>query len=134
MNRPIFQQLDRTAARPYAPREYLARAAWALVQALLIRPSPPRAYAWRRFWLRCFGATLAPHSGIRPTVRITHPWLLTLGDWSLLGDRVTVYNLGRVTVGDHTVVSQNVHLCAGTHDHTQPNLPLVRATITIGGG
>jgi putative colanic acid biosynthesis acetyltransferase WcaF len=63
-----------------------------------------------------------------------HPWLLTLGEHSILADRVRVYNLGQVTVGNHTVVSQDVSLCAGTHDYTVSNLPLRRATITLGDG
>lgn len=134
MNRPIFQQLDRTASRPYTGREYLARLLWRCVQCVLIRPSPARAFGWRRFWLRTFGATMAPHSGTRPTTRVMHPWLLEVGDWSILGEHVQVYNLGQVKLGEHTVVSHGVHLCAGTHDYTQANLPLVRSTITLGSG
>ncbi len=63
-----------------------------------------------------------------------HPWLLTLGDHSILGDRVVVYNLGPVAIGEHTTISQDAYLCAGTHDYTQPDLPLVRSAITIGSG
>ncbi|MHC4996024.1 MAG: LbetaH domain-containing protein, partial [Planctomycetota bacterium] len=126
-----FQRLDRVAAFPYKRGEYLRRFLWNLVQATFIRFSPGRAMGWRRFWLRAFGAKVGKCSGIRPTTRIVHPWLLMLDDYSMLGDNVTVYNLGRITVGTHSVVSQNTHLCAGTHDHTQPELPLIRSTITI---
>lgn len=130
----VFQTLDRTAAYPYTRGEYAKRFAWRVVEVLLIRPSPPRAYAWRRFWLRRFGAKVASTSRIRASTRIMHPWLLTMGRHSILGDRVRVYNLGSVTLGDHTVISQDVSLCAGTHDYTQPNLPLLRPPITIGSG
>ncbi len=133
-NAGVFQRLDRVTAFPYSRGEYLRRFAWNIVQATLIRLSPGRAMGWRRFWLRCFGATVGNASGIRPTTRIVHPWLLTLEDFAMLGDNVTVYNLGQVTVGEHSVVSQNTHLCAGTHDYTKPDLPLIRATITIGKG
>ncbi|MEE9211386.1 MAG: hypothetical protein V3U29_01905, partial [Phycisphaeraceae bacterium] len=34
----------------------------------------------------------------------------------------------------HSVVSQDAHLCAGTHDYTQPHLPLQRPPINIGNG
>lgn len=130
----VFQRLDRIKTYPYTRSEYLRRFAWNTVQSLLIRTSPGRAMGWRRFWLRFFGAKVGKLSGIRPTTRIVHPWLLTLEDFAILGDGVTVYNLGHVTVGEHSVVSQNVHLCAGTHDYTQPDLPLIRSTITIGRG
>ncbi len=130
----VFQRLDRTAGYPYTPGEYLRRFSWYLVDALLLRPSPPRAYAWRRFWLRRFGARLAPTSRTRSSTRIVHPWLLTMGEHSAIGERVRVYNLGPVTLGDHTVVSQDVTLCAGTHDHSRPDLPLQRPPISIGHG
>jgi putative colanic acid biosynthesis acetyltransferase WcaF len=130
----VFQRLDRVSAFPYTRGEYLRRFAWNVVQALLIRTSPGRAMGWRRFWLRLFGARVGNLAGIRPTTRVVHPWLLTLGDYAMLGDGVNVYNLGQVTIGEHSVVSQNTHLCAGTHDYTSPELPLVRSTITIGRG
>ncbi len=130
----VYQRLDQVKGYPYTRSEYLRRFAWSIVQFLLIRTSPARAMAWRRFWLRLFGANIGKLSGIRPTTRIIHPWLLTLQDYAMLGDHVTVYNLGHVTVGEHSVVSQNVHLCAGTHDYTKTSLPLIRSTITIGSG
>jgi len=134
MGEPIFQTLDRSAPRPYTAREYAARLAWRVAEAVLVRPSPRRAFAWRRFWLRAFGAKVSPRSGTRPGTRIEHPWLLEMGDWSILDDGVHVYNLGRVVIGSHSVVSQGTMLCAGTHDYTQPTLPLVRAAVTIGSG
>jgi len=130
----IFQRLDQTAGYPYTRGEYVRRYAWLLVQATFIRFSPPRAYGWRRFWLRLFGAKLAATSRTRHTTRIIHPWLLTIGQHSILGEEVFVYNLGPVTIGDHTVISRGAELCAGTHDYTMPNLPLQRPPITVGSG
>jgi len=129
-----FQRLDQVKGYPYPLSEYARRFAWNLVQATMIRRSPARAMAWRRFWLRRFGAKLGHLSGIRPTTTIVHPWLLELKDCAMLGDHVRVYNLGPITVGEHSVVSQNAHLCAGTHDYSKPDLPLLREGITIGQG
>ncbi len=134
IDRPCNQQLDQAASRPYTNREYAMRLAWEWVQRLLIRPSPRRAYHWRLFWLRVFGATAPATARTRPSTRVMHPWLLTLGEHASLGDHVCVYNLGPLYIGDHTLVSQNVHLCGGTHDHTISSLPLVRSPITIGCG
>jgi len=131
---PVFLRLDTVAGYPYTRSEYLRRFAWSIVQALLIHTSPSRAMGWRRFWLKLFGANVGELSGTRSTTRIVHPWLLTLDNYTMLGDGVTVYNLGQVTIGEHSVVSQNVHLCAGTHDYTKPDLPLIRSSITIGRG
>jgi putative colanic acid biosynthesis acetyltransferase WcaF len=129
-----FQRLDASPAYPYTVREYVRRFGWALVAATLFRWSPRRAYRWRNALLRLFGARLSATSRIRPTCTVVHPWLLEMGEWSLLSDGVTVYNLGPVLLGDHTLVSQRCHLCAGSHDFTQSDLPLLRPTIRLGNG
>src|SRR3954470_12177493 len=114
--KPIFQTLDRTEAFPYSTREYVRRYGWLVIQATLYRLPLPRAYAWRRFWLRCFGAKLGTAAAVHATTRILHPWLLETGHWSTLSSGVIVYNLGPVKTGRHTVISQDAYLCAGTHD------------------
>lgn len=130
----LYQRLDKTARRPYSNQEYLKRALWELVQATAFRWSPMRAQRWRRFLLRSFGARLADTSIVRRSVRVQHPWLLTMGNHSTLAEEVLVYNLGPIRIGDHTVVSQRTHLCAGTHDYHRDDLPLMRSFITIGHG
>ncbi len=130
----IVQQLDQSEGYPYPLRDYVRRFLWKIVWLAFIRFSPSRSYSWRRFWVRRFGAKLADSSGIRPTTRIMHPWLLEMGEHSILSDRVLVYNLGQVTIGSHTCISQDVELCAGTHDHTIAYLPLIRSTVTVGSG
>lgn len=43
-----------------------------------------------------------------------------------------VYNLAPVTLKSHSTVAQEVYLCAGTHDLSDPQAPLVVAPIIIG--
>ncbi len=129
-----FQTLDRTVSHPYTRSEYIRRYLWLAIQATFYRLPLPRAYAWRRFWLRLFGAKLGTAAAVHATTRILHPWLFELGNWSNLSSGVVVYNLGPVKIGNHTVISQDAYLCAGTHDYTMPTLPLLREPITIGDG
>ena len=130
----IFQTLDRTANYPYPRRSYLGRIAWGIVRNTVFRWSLPRAFAWRRFLLRLFGAQIGPNNYIRPNVRIFHPWKLRTGEWCSMADGVVIYNLGPVTVGSHTVISQDAYLCAGTHDYTRADLPLLLSPIMVGSG
>ncbi len=130
----VFQKLNTTTKWPYSAREYFTRFAWEWVQRTLIRFSMRKAHRWRRFLLALFGAQINAPCGTKPTTRVLHPWLLTLGKHCTVSEGVTVYNLGHVTIGDHTVISQDVYICAGTHDYTQPDLPLQRQPITIGNG
>jgi putative colanic acid biosynthesis acetyltransferase WcaF len=129
-----FQRLDLTRNRPYTRSEYARRLVWILVRRTLFRWSPKRLFRWRNFLLRTLGARIGPNSVVESTVQIVHPWLLEIGDWSHVGAAANLYNLGPVTIGDHTVLSQGVYVCAGTHDYTKPNLPLLRPPIRIGSG
>ncbi|MDQ3523949.1 MAG: putative colanic acid biosynthesis acetyltransferase [Chloroflexota bacterium] len=118
-------------ARPYSTSEYLGRVLWAFATPLF-RLSPRPCYRWRRVLLRCFGASVGREVRIHPSARIVIPWNLTIGDQASLGDRVLVYNLGRVHIGPRATVSHLAHLCAGSHDYLDPRLPLLRLPIDIG--
>lgn len=130
----LYQRCDTTAAFPYSFREYVAKAAWFAVQATLFRLPLPRMNGWRRFLLRCFGAKVDGTANFSRTATIWHPWLLRVGGHTTLAQRVVVYNLGPVVIGSHAVLSQDVYLCAGTHDYSKANLPLLRKAIIIGHG
>ncbi len=109
-----------------------ARALWGAVWLLLCRPSPRPFHAWRRFWLRCFGARIGEGVRVYASARIWAPWNLLMGDFSVLGDFVDCYAVDRIEIGAHTVVSQYVFLCAATHDVDQPAFPLITKPIRIG--
>ena len=129
-----YQRLDRYATFHYTFADYARRLLWELCQRLFVLSSPRRAYAWRRLWLRLFGAAIHPTVRIRSRARVTHPWLLKIDRWSIVGDGATLYNLGPMAIGPHTLISQDAYLCGGTHDHREPELPLVRSALTVGGG
>ena len=69
---------------------------WWLVQALLFRPSPQFMYGWRAWLLRLFGAKVGKGSVIRPSVVITYPWKVTLGNNVWIGDDANLYSLGDI--------------------------------------
>ena len=98
----------------------------------LFRFSPRPLFGWRRFLLRLFGARIGRDAHVYPTTRIYIPWNLELGDEASIGEWVLVYNLGLISIGDRATISHRSHLCAGTHDHRDPNLPLLRLPIEIG--
>lgn len=131
---PVFTRLDLNYQRPYPRSEYRRRLLWIIARALLFRWPLPRWNRVRLALLRAFGARVHPTAQVRPTASVFHPWLLTMGPYATLGDRVNVYNLGPIRIGAHTTISQNAHLCAGTHDWKRPDMPLIRSSIDIGAG
>ncbi len=122
---------DRRAISPYTMREKVGRVLWNYIGQPLFRCTFHNWYGLRNAMLRVFGAKIGRPVRIRPSVRIEQPWNLSIGANSSIGDRAVVYCLGKVTIGDHVSVSQQAHLCAGTHDYSRPDLPLIRPSITI---
>jgi putative colanic acid biosynthesis acetyltransferase WcaF len=105
---------------------------WWVVQALLFRTSPQIAYGWRRMLLRCFGAQVGVGAIIRPTVQVTYPWKVTIGDHAWIGDDVTLYSLGPIDIGAHSVVSQKSYICAGDHDYETVDFAIRGRPVRIG--
>jgi putative colanic acid biosynthesis acetyltransferase WcaF len=118
-------------SRPYSTKEYIGRFFWGLVSPLfLLVPRP--CFRLRAEILRLFGAKIGKNVHIYPSAKIYIPWNLVIGDDSSIGEWTLIYNLGLVSIGSQSTISHRAHLCAGTHDYTDPNLPLVRSTIQIG--
>jgi putative colanic acid biosynthesis acetyltransferase WcaF len=121
------------AARKYTRSEQMRRVAWSLGR-WLVRLSPRPCFAFRRVVLRLFGARVGAHVHVYPTTHLYMPWNVEIGDWSALGEDVLVYSLGKVRIGSHVTVSYRSHLCAGTHDFSDPALPLMKPPITLEDG
>lgn len=104
---------------------------WWLTYALLFRTSPQVFYGWRRFLLRCFGATIGKNVLIRPSAQITYPWKVSIGDNSWIGDEVVLYSLGEIHIGKNAVVSQRSYICTGTHNYSKVDFEIYAKKITI---
>ena len=117
--------------RPYKFSEYIGRILWTIISPFF-QYSPRPFFAWRRFLLRLFGAKIGKKAHIDPSARIYLPWNLILGDEASIGEKALIYNLGKITIGDRATISQRAHLCAGTHNYSDPSMPLLRLPIKIG--
>lgn len=129
-----MKKLDIKANRAiskYSKRELLLRVIW-IFGKLVFRLTPRPCFGLRRAILRCFGAKVGENVNIYPSALIYFPWNLEIGDDSSIGEWALIYNLGSVTIGERTTISQRAHLCAGTHDYSNPVLPLIKPPITIG--
>lgn len=119
------------ASSPYTLWEKVKRVLWNYGGQFVFRVSFHDWYGARNALLRLFGAKIGRSVRIRPTVSVEQPWNLEIGDNSSVGDRVILYCLGHITIGDNCSISQYAHLCAGTHDHTRPDMPLVKLPIVL---
>jgi putative colanic acid biosynthesis acetyltransferase WcaF len=129
---PSYQRINQFQLPPnFRGRSAFAVQLWWLVQATFFAWSPQFLYGWRRFLLRLFGARIGQKVLIRPSVRITYPWKLTIGDYAWIGDDVELYTLGEIKIGAHSVISQRCYLCTGSHDYSRPTFDIYVQPIHI---
>ena len=119
------------------PKNFRGRPAWFvqiwwLVQGTLFRWSPQFFYGWRRFLLRLFGAKIGYKVLVRPTVIVTYPWKLSIDDYSWIGDDVTLYTLGEISIGSNSVISQKSYICTGSHKINSNSFDIFEHKIEIG--
>ena len=114
----------------YTAGEQLKRVIWGCCKPLFHFSWRP-LFGWRNFLLRCFGAKIGKAVHIYPSADIYFPWNLEIGDHSSIGEHARIYNLGKVSIGKETTISQYAHLCAGTHDYSDKSMPLIKSEIKI---
>lgn len=121
-------------ARKWSLSELFGRAVWEFVRFPLFALSPRPLWGWRRALLRLFGAKIGQHAHIHPSVRVAIPWKIVLGEYSSVGDRAILYSLGRITIGAQVTISQQAHICAGSHDFRSRSMELLKPGINIEDG
>lgn len=117
---------------PYPAKDYILRILWILTQLTLWKLLWHRLYFLRIILLKLFGAKIPLKCMAFGSTKIQRPWDLEIGSYVTFGPRVNVYNLGKIKIGNNTIISQDVYLCGGTHDYTDSKLPLLRKDIIIG--
>jgi len=117
---------------PYPWYEYVLRVIWSAVWLTIWQLCWKRIPLLRTTILRLFGARMGRSSQIAASVQILRPWDLRVGDGCVIGPRVHLYNLAEMVIGNDVMISQDAYICGGTHDYTDPTLPLVRRKVVIG--
>lgn len=122
---------ENRAASKYTRGEQIQRVAW-ILGLFFFRLTPRPCFGIRRWILRLFGAKIGPRVNTYSSTWIYFPWNLEAAADCAIGEEALIYNLGKVTLGERTTISQRAHLCAGTHDYTLATMPLLKPPITIG--
>ena len=136
----MTEPLDAQTRRPleggasFSLGNRLARVAWRAAWLVLARWTPPPLYGWRRLVLKAFGARVAKGARVHASASVWLPANLELGENCLIGPSVTLYNQGRIAIGARSVISQGAHLCASSHDVSDPHFQLVLRPIIVGAG
>ncbi|MEM7790762.1 MAG: DapH/DapD/GlmU-related protein [Verrucomicrobiota bacterium] len=110
----------------------LRRGVWQFLVKPIFGLIPGKRSSLRLFILRRMGATIGKDCTVQQKVDILMPWNLVLGDHVAVAREVKILNFAQIRIEPMTVISQYVHLCAGSHDYTHPHFTLVAKPIVIG--
>ncbi len=110
----------------------LLRLVWMITWLALARFTPPPLHGWRVIILRLFGAKVSARARVHGSVNVWLPANLTLGENTLIGPGVRLYNQGAISIGARSVISQRAHICASSHDIHHPDFQLVCRPVVIG--
>jgi len=107
---------------------------WLLVSLFLFRLLPVKLSSLKSIILRSFGADIGDGVVIKPNVKITFPWKLTVGNHVWLGEECWLLNLAPIKIESNVCISQRAFLCTGSHNYKSPTFDLIVKPILVEQG
>ena len=96
-------------------------------------------HSWRRFFYRLSGMKIGPQSTIHMMARIYHPSGISIGQGSLIGERVTLdgrrqlpNSRGGLSIGNHVDIASEVMIWTSKHDVKSSEMKTVEERVVIG--
>ncbi|HTJ52533.1 MAG TPA: WcaF family extracellular polysaccharide biosynthesis acetyltransferase [Cyclobacteriaceae bacterium] len=112
----------------------LKRLCWYVTNSIFFNSPILVPGALKTFLLRTFGAHVGKGVTIKPGVNIKYPWLLTIGNYVWIGEKVWIDCLTKVTIGDNVCLSQGSMLLTGNHNYNKTTFDLVIGQIILEEG
>ena len=118
----------------YRPGSRLKRGIWYFFNVVFFKSSCLPFSGLKVFLLRLFGAKAGKGVIIKPNVNIKYPWFLEMGDHVWIGENVWLDNLGKISIGNNSCISQGALLISGNHDYTAAHFDLMVKEIVLEEG
>lgn len=112
----------------------LKRFLWFVMGRIMINSYLPIPLIIKILTLKIFGAKLGKSIVIKPKVNIKYPWLLSIGDYSWIGEKVWIDNLVQVNIAANCCLSQGAMLLTGNHNYKKSSFDLITGEIQIEDG
>ncbi len=107
---------------------------WNFTNVILFINPLNASYKFKALILRSFGAKVGAGVIFKQNISIKYPWFLEIGDYSWIGERVWIDNLGKVKIGNNVCISQGAMLLCGNHNYKKESFDLIVGDITLEDG
>ncbi|WDE98211.1 WcaF family extracellular polysaccharide biosynthesis acetyltransferase [Lentisphaera profundi] len=107
---------------------------WLLLRGFFFEFSVLPLSGLRRKILNLFGSKIQGSVTLKPQVKITFPWKLSVGENSWIGEEAWLMNLAPIEIGANVSISQRVMLCTGSHNWKKESFDLITQPIIIKDG
>lgn len=119
----------------YSPKaNFSKRLIWFVIGRVVINTYFPNPQWFKRMLLRIFGAKIGKGVILKPKVNIKYPWLLSIGDYSWIGEKVWIDNLVPVKLETNCCISQGAMLLTGNHNYKKASFDLITGEIKLEEG
>lgn len=118
----------------YKPGSKVKILLWYFANILVVQNPLNPLSSLKKIVLRLFGAKIGKGVVIKPSVNIKYPWLLEIGDYVWIGERVWIDNLAKVTINNNVCISQGAMLLCGNHNYKKISFDLILGEIIIESG
>ncbi len=116
----------------YGLADYVIRFFWRIMWITVWKILWHKLYWLRPAILNLLGGDVPLKCQFFGSTWIERPHDFKIGEYSSVGPRVHLYNLGSLEIGSHTVISQDAYICGGSHDYNDDKMPLLRRDVKIG--
>ena len=118
----------------YNPGSKVKRALWFFCNVMFLQNRANPFNGLKKTVLRAFGAKIGKGVVIKPNISVKHPWMLTIGDYVWIGEKVWIDNLAPVRIGNNVCISQGAMLLCGNHDYKKSTFDLMVKEINLEDG
>jgi putative colanic acid biosynthesis acetyltransferase WcaF len=118
----------------YKPGSKIKIATWFIISGIVFKNSLFPFSGIKIILLRLFGAKIGKGVVIKTDVNIKYPWLLKIGNYCWIGEKVWIDNLALVSISDNVCISQGALLICGNHHYKKVGFDLMIKPIILEEG
>ena len=113
---------------------FIFRMFWFFINILVFKSSFFPFNIIKVYLLKIFGAKIGNGVIIKPNVNIKYPWNIIIGNHVWIGENVWIDCLDKVTIKDHSCISQGAMLLCGNHNYSSSTFDLITQPIILEEG